>query len=117
MIVEIDSEIKVLSKENFSGRIHFGIENSKICSLSFSNKPEVCGEAEINYKQILNELSERENELYGSVDVDMVFGKVKGFTYYYAIRGERLQEKLKADICRNVVRVVKKSDTSQQEKA
>lgn len=94
LIAQIDAVIKTYQEKNFTGHLKFGIEKSNIVSITELSK---CEKSELNNADFKKQLFEICNDLsYGSIEFDLVFGKVERLNYCKSFNGEMLKKKIGA---------------------
>jgi len=118
MYEELQTELKVFTKEKFTGHVKFGIEHGSITSMVINTRPE----NEINRlkktfdEQLQDICSESQDNFYGTLDYNFEFGKITGFNWCMNLKGEELKARLRKNQCRTVKVVTKKLDTLSQVK-
>ncbi len=94
LIAEIDRVIKQYQKRSFTGHLKFGIEKSTIVSITELSK---CEKSELLNADFTKQLTEICSDLnYGSIEFDLVLGKVERLNYCKSFNGELLKKKLGA---------------------
>ena len=100
LIAEINAVVEKYQDKNFTGHIKFGIEKSKIVSIT---ELSVCEKTELVNANWDKQLFEICSDLcYGSIEFDLILGKVERLNYCKSFNGEILKQKLGDMQCRNV---------------
>ena len=93
MLAEINQQIELFIKDNFTGHIKFGIEHSKIVSLTINSRVEFNESENRDFNKKLIELCSTD-DYFGSIEFDLEFGTVKRLNYIKTINGISLQKRL-----------------------
>ena len=94
LIAEINAVVEKYQNKNFTGHLKFGIEKSTIVSITELSK---CEKSELLNADFAKQLVEICTDLvYGSIEFDLVFGKVERLNYCKSFNGEILKKKLGA---------------------
>ena len=94
LIAKIDAVVKTYQEKKFTGHLKFGIEKSNIVSFTELSK---CEKSEIVNADFEKQLFEICNDLvYGSIEFDLVFGKIERLNYCKSFNGENLKNKIGA---------------------
>lgn len=94
LIAQINSVVEKYQAKAFTGHLKFGIEKSNIVSFT---EYSVCEKSELvnaNWDKQLMEICT--DLIYGSIEFDLVFGKVERLNYCKSFNGELLKKKLGA---------------------
>ena len=92
LIAQIDAVVKTYQKKFFTGHLKFGIENSKIVSFTELSK---CEKSDLMNSDFDKQLMEICTDLnYGSIEFDLVLGKVERLNYCKSFNGENMRNKL-----------------------
>ena len=92
LIAEINSVVEKYQKNAFTGHIKFGIENAKIVSFTEISKVE---ESFRNSADFARQLVEICNDMiFGSIEFDLILGKIERLNYCKSYNGEILKKKL-----------------------
>lgn len=117
MYKELDAELKLLQQQLFTGHVRFGIEHGDIASMSITSKIEPTTNGLSDISNEIKKLYPEEKDFYGSIDFNYSFGKQLSANYSVSLQGEKLKERIRNNLgrevkqCRNVKVVAKKSDT------
>lgn len=94
LIAEINAVVEKYQEKAFTGHLKFGIEKSNIVSIT---EISVCEKSERLNADWDKQLMEICTDLvYGSIEFDLVFGKVERLNYCKSFNGEILRKKLGA---------------------
>lgn len=93
MLAEINSQIDLFIKDNFTGHIKFGIEHSQIVSLTINSRQEFNESENKDFNKKLIELCSTD-DYFGSIEFDLEFGAVKRLNYIKTINGASLKKRL-----------------------
>ena len=94
LIAEINAVVEKYQEKAFTGHLKFGIEKSNIVSFT---EISVCEKSERLNADWDKQLMEICSDLvYGSIEFDLVFGKVERLNYCKSFNGEILKKKLGA---------------------
>ena len=100
LFAEINREIEKFERSSYTGHIKFGIEKSKIVSITLNSRLE---KSERDNSDFLNQLSTlcKIPEYYGSIEFDLILGKIERLNYCISLNGQVLKdwvEKANADL-------------------
>lgn len=109
MYKEVETELKILENNLFTGHVKIGIEHGSITSMSITSKIDTTTYANSNNWQIeVKKLFPEESDFYGSLDFNFNYGKMLSALYSTSFQGEQLKSRLRTNQCRSVKVVVKK---------
>lgn len=94
LLLEINGEVEKWQKQAFTGHLKFGIEKSAIVSLSVNSRVEKSDQTNADYGKRLAELCSNPN-FFGSIEFDLILGKIERLNYCMSFNGAHLQEKLR----------------------
>lgn len=93
LLAEINSVVKQYQDKFFTGHIKFGIEKSKVVSLTINSRLERSDNENAEYDKQLAELCSV-NNFFGSIEFDLIRGKLERLNYCMSFNGVNLAEKL-----------------------
>lgn len=93
LFTEINAEVDKYRRSNFTGHLKFGVEKSAIVSLTVNSRLEKSDSENDNYDKRLMELCSSRN-FYGSIEFDLIMGKVERLNYCMSFNGQNLKDKL-----------------------
>ncbi|MBQ3641934.1 hypothetical protein II906_08445 [bacterium] len=93
MLAEINSQIDTFIQDNFTGPIKFGIEHSKIVSITINSRQEFHESGNKDFNKKLIELCSSD-DYFGSIEFDLELGEVKRLNYIKTINGASLIKRL-----------------------
>ena len=93
LLSDINSEIEKFREKNFTGHIKFGIEKSAIVSMTINSRLEKSDLENTNFERQLYELCSN-NNFYGSIEFDLILGKVERLNYSINISGQSLKDRI-----------------------
>lgn len=92
LFAEINAEIKKYKAKAFTGHLKFGIENSRIVSITENSRLEKSDSTNGSFDKQLLELCS--DTFYGSIEFDLVLGEVERLNYCKSYNGQNLKDKL-----------------------
>ena len=93
---DINNEIEKFRIKKFTGHLKFGIEKSAVVSLTINSRLEKSDCDNYDFGKQLEDLCEI-NNFYGSIEFDLVLGKIERLNYCISINGQYLKERLGAN--------------------
>ena len=91
LIAEINREIEKLRKINYTGHVKFGIERSKIVSMTINSHLEKSDKDNSDFTKKLTSLC-MIPEYYGSIEFDLVLGEVERLNHCISLNGQVLKD-------------------------
>ncbi len=86
LFVDINREVEKFKKSSYTGHVKFGIERSKIVSITITSKVEQSNRDNADFGRQLQSLC-RIPEYYGSIEFDFVLGKVERLNHCISLNG------------------------------
>lgn len=86
LFAEINNEIEKFQKSRYTGHIKFGIEKSKIVSMTINSHLEKSDTNNSDFGKQLQTLCQIP-EYYGSIEFDLVLGEVKRLNHCISLNG------------------------------
>lgn len=96
LFAEISAEVEKYKEKAFTGHLKFGIEKSAIVSLTVNSRLEKSDNENADFARRLAELCSNPS-FYGSIEFDLIMGKVERLNYCMSFNGQSLQRKLQED--------------------
>ena len=93
LLADINKVLEKKKKENFTGHIRFGIEKSQLVTLTINSRLEESKNDNDEFDKKLAELCQYPN-FYGSIDFDLILGKVERLNYCMSMNGQVLKYEL-----------------------
>ena len=93
LFAEINAEVQKYQKKFFTGHLKFGIEKSVIVSMTENSRLESSEKVNVDYTSRLAELCSNP-DFYGSIEFDLVLGKIERLNYCVSYNGASLKRKL-----------------------
>ena len=93
LLAEIDKVVTQYRNKGFTGHLKFGIEKSAIVSFTVNSRLEQSDKTNGDLDRQLAELCSNPN-FYGSIEFDLILGKVERLNYCMSFNGQTLKEKL-----------------------
>ena len=90
LLAEINREIEKLQKVFYTGHVKFGIEKSKIVSMTINSHLEKSDNDNSDFSKKLTTLCAIP-EYYGSIEFDLVLGKVERLNHCISLNGQVLK--------------------------
>lgn len=90
LFADINREIQKLQNCSYTGHIKFGIENSKIVSMTINSRLETSNRPNADFEKQLQTLCANP-EYYGSIEFDLVLGKVERINHCISLNGSVLK--------------------------
>ena len=91
LFAEINREIEKLQKINYTGHVKFGIEKSKIVSMTINSHLEKSDNDNADFARKLTTLC-MIPEYYGSIEFDLRLGKVEHLNHCISLNGQVLKD-------------------------
>lgn len=91
---EINEVITGYQKDAFTGHLKFGIEKSAIVSFSENSRLEKSEKENSDFGRQLARICSNPN-FYGSIEFDLILGKVERLHYCMSFNGQSLKDKLR----------------------
>ena len=95
LFAEINAEVEKYKAKSFTGHLKFGIEKSKIVSMTVNSRLEESNNDNDDFDNKLIEICSNTN-FFGSIEFDLILGKIKRLNYCMSFNGQNLKEKLEA---------------------
>lgn len=92
LIAEINAVVEKYQKKAFTGHLKFGVEKSNIVSFTENSDCENTQFTNANWDRQLFEICT--DLVYGSIEFDLILGKVERLKYCKSFNGELLKKKL-----------------------
>lgn len=102
MYKELDAELRYLTQQLFTGHVRFGVEHGDIVSMSITSKVEPTTNGLSNIESEIQKLYPEEKDFYGAIDFNFSFGKQLSANYSVSLQGERLKERIRKNLGREV---------------
>lgn len=93
LLKDINTVLEKYKRLNFTGHIKFGIEKSQLVSLTINSRVEKSDIENMEFEKKLNEICQYPN-FYGSIEFDLILGKVERLNYCMSLNGQNLQIEL-----------------------
>ena len=90
LLAEINKEIEKFEKSGFTGHVKFGIEKSKIVSMTINSQYEKSENDNSDFEKKLLTLCAIP-EYYGSIEFDLRLGKVERLNHCISLNGQVLR--------------------------
>ena len=91
LFAEINREIEKLEKISYTGHVKFGIEKSKIVSMTINSHLEKSDNDNSDFNKKLTTLC-MIPEYYGSIEFDLILGKVERLNHCISLNGQVLKD-------------------------
>lgn len=91
LFVEINREIEKFQKNNYTGHIKFGIEKSKIVSMTINSRLEKSDRDNSDFMNQLTMLC-KIPDYYGSIEFDLILGKIERLNHCISLNGQVLKD-------------------------
>lgn len=92
LFADINAEIEKYREKAFTGHLKFGIEKSQIVSITENSRLEKSESTNAAFEKQLIELCA--DTFFGSIEFDLVLGKVERLNYCKSYNGQNLKEKM-----------------------
>ena len=91
LFAEINREIEKFQKCSYTGHIKFGIEKSKIVSMTINSRVE---KSDRDNADFINQLSTLCGipDYYGSIEFDLILGKIERLNHCISLNGQVLKD-------------------------
>ena len=96
LLAEINKEIEKFQRMNYTGHVKFGIEKSKIVSMTINSHLEKSDRDNSDFVNKLNTLC-RIPEYYGSIEFDFILGNVERLNHCISLNGQVLKDWMEKD--------------------
>lgn len=93
LLKDINTVLEKYKSLNFTGHIKFGIEKSQIVSITFNSRLEKSDVENTQFEKKLSEICQYPN-FFGSIEFDLVLGKVERLNYCLSLNGQNLKFEL-----------------------
>ena len=93
LLADINTVLEKYKRLNFTGHIKFGIEKSQLVNLSINSRLEKSENDNDEFDKKLAELCQYQN-FYGSIEFDLILGKVQRLNYCMSMNGQVLRYEL-----------------------
>ena len=90
LLNDINTVLEKYKRQVFTGHIKFGIEKSQIVSMTINSRLEKSDMENDNFEKQLMEICKYPN-YYGSIEFDLILGKVERFNYCMSLNGQNLK--------------------------
>ena len=91
LLAEINREIEKFQRNSYTGHVKFGIEKSKIVSMTINSRLEKSDRDNSDFGNQLSTLC-RIPEYYGSIEFDLVLGKIERLNHCISLNGQALKD-------------------------
>jgi len=93
LLASINKVLEKYKKLKFTGHIRFGIEKSQLVTLTINSRLEKSDNENDDFEKKLAELCQYPN-YYGSIEFDLILGKVERLNYCMSMNGQVLKYEL-----------------------
>ena len=93
LLADINMVLEKYKRLNFTGHIRFGIEKSQLVTLTINSRLEKSVNENDEFDKKLTELCQYPN-FYGSIEFDLILGKVQSLNYCMSMNGQVLRYEL-----------------------
>ena len=91
LFAEINREIEKVKKANYTGHVKFGIEKSRIVSITFNSHLEKSERENADFEKQLMTIC-KIPEYYGSIEFDLRLGNVERLHHCISLNGQTLKD-------------------------